>query len=79
MRRALVLLSVVALAACNPFSRPAQPPAPIIVEVGGNDVAVDSVSQRCYRLVYIPATDHYPAAVVTTDGVDCPSGVGRNR
>lgn len=46
-------------------------------QVGGSDVAVDSASGRCYRLVWVFGTDHYPAALVTTDGVTCPYGIGR--
>jgi len=73
-------LLILFLTACNLFSPPPNPPTPTIPPVvGGNDVVADPSSGQCYRLVYIPATDHYPAAVVTTDGVDCPSGVGRNR
>lgn len=74
MRRRLALIvgvGLLVLPACNPWR---QPPL-----VGGDDVAVDPVSGHCYRLVYLPATDRYPASVVTTDGVTCPAGVGNNR
>jgi hypothetical protein len=51
------------------------PAAPYI---GGDDVAVDVVSGQCYRLEYIPATNHSPSSVVTTDGVQCPWGIGKS-
>ena len=72
-------LLILFLAACNLFTPPSQPPTPILPVVGGDDMVSDPISGYCYRLVWIPATDHTPAALVTTDGVTCKSGFGNNR
>lgn len=88
MRLLVIVLLALTLAACNPFSRPAPPTPqllppmtyePAVPVVGGDDVAVDPVSGHCYRLAYLPATDRYPASIITLDGTDCPYGVGNHR
>lgn len=52
---------------------------PSLHDVRASDVTVDEVSGLCYRLRWVAGTDRYAGGPVSTDGVECPYGVGRNR
>lgn len=51
---------------------------PSMHDVHTTDITVDEVSGHCYRLRWVVGTSRYPGGPVSTDGVDCPWGIGNS-